>query len=75
MLDHLARVPGPPGESKNYQTESSHEFQVFAFTSYGTHWHLLVGIKHPRLPEQYADVPGMSKDIAIIHSNRCNSRN
>ena len=65
MLDRLVKTPGPPGESNEYQTESSHDFQVFVFTSYGAHWHLLVGIKHPRLPEQYAGVPGMSKDIAV----------
>ena len=67
MLDRLAKTPGPPSESNEYQTRSSHEFQVFVFTSYGAHWHLLVGIKHPRLPVQHAGVPGMSKNVAVSH--------
>lgn len=67
MLDHLARAPGPQGALNVYQTERSHDFQVFALTSYGAHWHLLVGIKHPRLPEQHAGTPGLSKDIAVSY--------
>lgn len=65
MLDLLARVPGTCAKSKRYQTERSHDFQVFVFTSYGAHWHVLVGIKHPRLPEQHAGVEGMSEDITV----------
>lgn len=68
MLDLLARVPGTSAESKRYQTETSHDFQV-VFTSYGAHWHVLVG-KHPRLPEQHAGVKGMSNDIAVRHRDQ-----
>ena len=65
MLDHLARTPGPPSSSANYQEETSHEFQVFVFTSFGSHWHVLVGIKHQRLEEQHASVPGLSKSVYV----------
>lgn len=65
MLDLLARVPGTSEKSKKYQTERSHDFQIFVFTSYGAHWHVLVGIKHARLPEQHAGVESMSEDITV----------
>ena len=65
MLDHLARVPGPPEKSMLYQTERSHDFQVFVFTSYGSHWHVLVGCRHERLPEQCAGAQGMSKNVCV----------
>lgn len=65
MLDHLARVPGPPEKSMLYQTERSHDFQVFVFTSFGSHWHILVGCKHERLLEQYAGIEGMSKNVYV----------
>ena len=65
MLDHLARKPGPPRMGMHYQTERSHDFQVFAFTSIGSHWHVLVGCRHNRLPEQHAGAPGMSKTVSV----------
>lgn len=74
MLDLLARVPGTSAESKRYQTETSHDFQVFVFTSYGAHWHVLVGIKHSRLPEQHAGVKGMSTDIAVGHRDQASQQ-
>ena len=74
MLDLLARVPGTSEKSKRYQTERSHDFQVFVFTSYGAHWHVLVGIKHPRLPEQHAGVEGLSKDITVSHRDQAPQR-
>ena len=67
-LDHLARVPGPPSTSMRYQTETSLDFQVFAFTSFGSHWHVLVGCKHDRLPEQHAGVKGMSKTVTLFRT-------
>lgn len=74
MLDLLARVPGTSVESKRYQTEKSHDFQVFVFTSYGAHWHVLVGIKHPRLPEQHAGVEGMSTDVTVSHRDQASEQ-
>ena len=68
MLDHLARTPGPPDNSMSYQTERSHDFQVFVFTSFGSHWHVLVGCKHERLPEQHAGIEGMSKSVYVSDS-------
>jgi hypothetical protein len=57
MLDDLARRPRPVGSIKPYQTATSHQYQVFALTSFGAHWHLLVGYRRPRgpEPEEYAD--------------------
>ncbi|KAI9813027.1 MAG: hypothetical protein M1832_006418 [Thelocarpon impressellum] len=76
ILDHLARVPGLSGAERIYQTPSSHEFQVFALTSFGAHWHVLVGFMHDRLPEQEAGTDGMSKRVATferIWSGRINT--
>lgn len=67
MLDHLAREPGPPSTGMKYQTQRSHDFQVFVFTSIGSHWHVLVGCKHDRLPEQHAGMRGMSKTVSVSH--------
>ena len=65
MLDHLARVPGPRGTAQEYQTPSSHDFQVFALTSFGSHWHVLAGFVHDRLPEQEAGTEGMAKTVTV----------
>ena len=67
MLDHLARKPG---QTTQYQTPTSHDFQVFVVTSYGSHWHVLVGIKYPRLPEQHEGVEGMSKNVHVSNKAR-----
>lgn len=67
MLDDLARRPGPVGSIKPYQTATSHQYQVFALTSFGAHWHLLVGYRRPRgsEPEEYADTEGMSDTVYV----------
>ncbi|KAI9770996.1 MAG: hypothetical protein M1840_002700 [Geoglossum simile] len=63
MLDDLCRTPGPVGSTKSYQTATSHCYQVPAVTSFGAHWHLLVGYRRPRQAEEYAGVEGMSENI------------
>jgi hypothetical protein len=65
MLDNLARKPGPVGSTKAYQTTTSHQYQVFALTSFGAHWHLLVGYQRPRQVEEYAGTEGMSKNVYV----------
>jgi hypothetical protein len=65
MLDNLARTPGPVGSVKAYQTKTSHQYQVFALTSFGAHWHLLVGYQRPRQVEEYAGTEGMSKTVYV----------
>jgi hypothetical protein len=65
MLDNLARKPGPVGSTKTYQTTTSHQYQVFALTSFGAHWHLLVGYQRPRQVEEYAGIEGMSKTVYV----------
>ena len=65
MLDNLARTPGPVGSTKTYQTKISHQYQVFALTSFGAHWHLLVGYQRPRQVEEYAGTEGMSKTAYV----------
>ncbi|KAL9630570.1 MAG: hypothetical protein Q9164_006346 [Protoblastenia rupestris] len=74
MLDHLARVPGPASTSARYQTETSHDFQVFAFTSFGSHWHVLVGCKHDRLAQQHAGIEGMSKNVTVSTQSKLEQR-
>ncbi|KAI9695513.1 MAG: hypothetical protein M1836_006430 [Candelina mexicana] len=64
MLDHLAHTPGPQTAKTGYQTPSSHDFQVFAITSFGAYWHVLVGFRHDRTAEQHAGTSGLSKKVA-----------
>jgi hypothetical protein len=68
MLDNLARTPGPVGSAKVYQTKTSHQYQVFALTSFGAHWHLLVGYQRPRQVEEHAGTDGMSKTVYVRDS-------
>jgi hypothetical protein len=65
LLDDLARRPGPVGSTKPYQTPTSHHYQVFALTSFGAHWHLLVGYRRPRHVEEHAGTKGMSETVYV----------
>lgn len=66
MLDNLTRQPGKVGQRTGaYQTPKIHKSQVFAFTSFGAHWHILVGYKRPRLRREYAGRVGMSKSVYV----------
>jgi len=65
MLDNLARTPGPVGSPKVYQTKTSHQYQIFALTSFGAHWHLLVGYQRPRQVKEYAGREGFSKTVYV----------
>lgn len=65
MLDQLARVPGPVDAPRPYQTRTSHHYQVFALTSFGAYWHLLVGHRRPRLEQEHAGLPGMSDTVYV----------
>ena len=75
MLDDLARTPGPVGSAKVYQTTTSHQYQVFVLTSFGAHWHLLVGYRRPRQKDEYAGTNGMSDTVYVCnfcaHSSPC----
>ena len=70
MLDNLARRPGPVGSTKPYQTKTSHQYQVFALTSFGAHWHLLVGYQRPRQAEEHVGMEGLSKNVYVSKSRR-----
>ena len=70
MLDHLARTPGPASARTRYQTERSHDYQIFVFTSIGSHWHVLVGCRNDRLPEQHAGMQGMSEAVSVSSQQR-----
>jgi hypothetical protein len=65
MLDDLARKPGPVGSVKPYQTITSHYYQVFALTSFGAHWHLLVGYRRPREEDEYGGRKDMSETVYV----------
>ncbi len=65
MLDNLARTPGPLNAPRPYQTPSSHGYQVFVLTSFGAHWHLLVGYRRPRDKEECAGHKGVSDDVYV----------
>ncbi|EXL93051.1 hypothetical protein FOIG_13938 [Fusarium odoratissimum NRRL 54006] len=64
MLDRLSKVPGKPGDLDGaYQAEDSRNSQVFVFTSFGAHWHILVGYRRPRLAREHLGMSGMSKTV------------
>lgn len=65
MLDKLARTPGPVESIKPYQTKTSHQYQVFALTSFGAHWHLLVGYQRPRQVEEHAGKDRLSESVYV----------
>jgi len=66
ILDRLTRHPGKIGEKDGaYQTPHSNNTQVFALTSFGAHWHILVGYKRPRLKREFAGHHGMSKSVYV----------
>lgn len=65
LLDNLVRRPGPVGSTKPYQTSTSHRYQVFSLTSFGAHWHLLLGYRRPRLADEYAGTKGMSETVYV----------
>ena len=68
MLDRLSRCPAEIGDTNSsaYQTAGSRNTQVFVFTSFGTHWHILVGYKRPRLKREYAGREGMSESVYVF---------
>lgn len=66
LLDDLARQPGMIGKKSGaYQTPQSRNSQVFAYTSFGAHWHILVGYKRPRLKREYAGYEGLSESVYV----------
>jgi hypothetical protein len=71
MLDALARAPGRPGEiAGEYQFEESRSAQVFALTSFGAYWHVMVGYRRSRLKREHAAHPGMSKTVYVRSESR-----
>ncbi|KAF7164600.1 hypothetical protein CNMCM5623_009057 [Aspergillus felis] len=68
MLDSLARQPGKIGEKNRvYQSAKSHSNnQVFVFTSFGAHWHILVSYKRPRHEREYAGYEGFSESVYVF---------
>ncbi|KAK4243152.1 hypothetical protein C7999DRAFT_18457 [Corynascus novoguineensis] len=68
MLERLSKRPGGIWDSRSdaYQTVGSRNTQVFVFTSFGAHWHILVGYKRPRLKREYAGREGMSESVYVF---------
>ncbi|VUC32087.1 unnamed protein product [Clonostachys rosea] len=67
LLDALARHPGREGKRDGaYQTTEGRSSQVFALTSFGAHWHVLVGYRRPRLVREYAKRAGMSQNVYVF---------
>jgi hypothetical protein len=61
MLDALARCPGPSGKMEGaYQFHGGRSAHVFALTSFGAYWHVMVGYRRPRLKREHAGHPDMS---------------
>jgi hypothetical protein len=68
LLDALARHPGKEGQREGaYQASESRNSQVFALTSFGAHWHVMVGYRRPRLRREYEGRKGMSKNVYVRH--------
>ena len=67
LLDALARHPGRSGQvAGGYQTPESRSTQVFALTSFGAHWHLMVGYRRPRLAREHAGRAGLSDTVYLF---------
>ncbi|KFZ13080.1 hypothetical protein V501_03895 [Pseudogymnoascus sp. VKM F-4519 (FW-2642)] len=67
MLDNLSREPGTVGTSRPFQTKKSHENQVFALTSFGAQWHVLVAFKRLREKEEHSEMEDcVSRDVYIF---------
>ncbi|SPO07514.1 uncharacterized protein DNG_10208 [Cephalotrichum gorgonifer] len=67
LLDDLARHPGKIGRKNGaYQTPDSLNTQVFALTSFGAHWHVLVGYKRPRLRREFVGQTGLSASVYVF---------
>ncbi|KAL2132938.1 hypothetical protein VTI74DRAFT_3128 [Chaetomium olivicolor] len=67
LLDALARQPGKSGRMDGaYQTLESRSSQVFAMTSFGAHWHIMVGYRRPRLAREHRGRPGMSDTVYLF---------
>ena len=68
MLERLSKCPGKAWDSSSDadQTVGSRNTQVFVFTSFGAHWHILVGYKRPRLEREYAGRKGMSESVYVF---------
>ncbi|KAH8777841.1 hypothetical protein F5883DRAFT_696769 [Diaporthe sp. PMI_573] len=67
LLDNLARQLGKAGEKNGrYQTDQSRNSQVFVYTSFGAHWHVLVGYKRPRLAREHAGHQGLSESVYVF---------
>ncbi|KAH8599477.1 hypothetical protein B0O99DRAFT_724679 [Bisporella sp. PMI_857] len=47
-------------------TKTSHQYQVFALTSFGAYWHLLVGYRRPRQVNEYRGTKGMSENVYMF---------
>jgi hypothetical protein len=74
LLDKLALLPGDRSSlSGIYQTDWSHNNQVFCYTSFGSHWHVLVGYKRPRLQREHAGLKGMSESVYVRQPKVCDS--
>lgn len=70
ILDALARHPlsvDIPDFGRAYQFRDSNNTQVFALTSFGAHWHILVGYRRDRLEREYAGTDGVSKTVYVRH--------
>ncbi|KAH7127904.1 hypothetical protein B0J13DRAFT_564709 [Dactylonectria estremocensis] len=69
ILDALARHPFPmeiPGYGRPYQSLDSQNTQIFALTSFGAHWHILVGYRRNRLEREHAGTNGVSKTVYLF---------
>jgi hypothetical protein len=74
MQDALARIPGSfEAAGCDYQFANSQNSQVFALTSFGAHWHIMVGYRRRRLKREYAGHPGMSDTVHVRTTNICPS--
>lgn len=66
LLDDLASDPAS-GSRRNFQTGTSQDNQVFALTSFGAHWHVLVAFKKRRSISRFAGVEGLSKNVYVSY--------
>lgn len=64
-LPELANVPAFAERPPLYQELSQKGGQVFAITSFGSYWHILVGYKRHRSEKEHAGTPGVSEKVYV----------
>ena len=69
MLHDLGRWPIQnevlPGFKQQIYLPTGKKAQIFVFTSFGAHWHILVGYRRQRNEKEHAGTKGLSENVYV----------